>query len=216
MSAPVSRRRFADSLESESVCHWFELEVIAIFQHCPRQSRVLCGNRDGGPPVAPPLDQSSNPSAEAILFLAETGNNGSGAVDQQAAQISVASLRDAAPPRLAATAVLTGRDSDPGRNLSAVSEVVPGTDAGEQRTGRGWADAAQLHQPLATRVLARDLSDRTVVFEQANLDMAGALKQIADTALRPARQCVQIVRNVPAQPLRALWQHHAEFRKQAS
>jgi hypothetical protein len=55
-----------------------------------------------------------------------------------------------------------------------------------------------------------------VVFEQAILNMAGMLKQIADAALRPPWQRVQMFRDVPAQLLGALWQHHAEFREQAS
>ncbi len=175
-----------DRPESNSLCRRLELEVLAILQRGPRQSRVLCGNGDGRSPVAPALDQGSDPTAEAILFLAETGNNGTCAIDQQTAQIGVACLRDTAQPCLAATAILTRRESDPGGYLPAVSEVVPGTDTGEQRTGRGWTDAAQLHQPLAARILTSDLSDRTVVFEQAILDMAGMLKQIADATLRPA------------------------------
>ena len=55
-----------------------------------------------------------------------------------------------------------------------------------------------------------------IALDQAILDMASMLEQIADTALRPARQCVQMLCDVPAQLLRALWQHHAEFREQPS
>jgi hypothetical protein len=39
------------------------------------------------PARSPALDQSSGAPAEAILFLADTGNSGAGTVDQQAAQI---------------------------------------------------------------------------------------------------------------------------------
>lgn len=41
-------------------------------------------------------------------------------------------------------------------------------------------------------VLTRDLGDRAIVFNQAILNIASMLKQIIDTAFRPARQCVQM------------------------
>jgi hypothetical protein len=61
-----------------------------------------------------------------------------------------------------------------------------------------------------------NFADCTVVFGQPIFDVADMLKQIADAASDPARQCVQMGRDLSSQTLRVLRQHDAEFEEQAA
>ena len=66
-----------------------------------------------------------------------------GALDQQRAQVGVASLGDAAQPGLAAAGVLPGRQPDPGAELRTVLELLEVADGGHHRRRRHRADAQQ-------------------------------------------------------------------------
>src|SRR5512139_1115231 len=146
-----------------SGCCGSQPEILAKLQHCPRQPRILGGDRHRSAPVAASFDQTARPPTEPVLLVAEPGQDGACAHDQQAAQVAVASLGNAPEPLLAAAAVLTGHETDPRGNLAAAVEFVSAAEAGEQRTGRRRADAGKLHETSAARVLARCLGDGAVV-----------------------------------------------------
>lgn len=94
---------------------------------------------------------------------------------------------DAAQACLAATAVLTWSESEPGGDLTAMIEVVPDADAGQDRGGAGWADSWQLHQSVAAFVLPGYFGDGFVVFVDALIQPAGVREHIADAAVGPSR-----------------------------
>jgi len=73
-----------------------QTKVFAVFQHRPRQPRIFRGYGDHRFPVAASFLQAACPAAEAILFVAQPGQNGARAHDEEAAQAGVARLGDAA------------------------------------------------------------------------------------------------------------------------
>ena len=113
-----------DAFVSRSGNDRIEPEVFAILQHRPRQPGVLGGNRHHRAPVAAALDQTARPATEAILLVAQTAENGASAHHEKTAQIGITRLGDAPESRLAAAAVLTRRQTDPRRDLSAVVEFL--------------------------------------------------------------------------------------------
>ena len=127
--------------------------------------------------------QTACPAAEAILFVAEAVEDGACAHDQQTAQVAVAGLGDPPQSCLAAAAVLPRRQSDPGRHLAAVLEVVAVADAGQQCAGGDRADAGALHQAFAARIFARRLGDEPVVLGDPCIELVGVGEQIADARL---------------------------------
>jgi hypothetical protein len=101
--------------------------------------------------------------ADAVLLLAEIRDDGASSENQQTAQISFAGLRDTAQPCLATIAVLARRQTEPCGHLASIPELMFGTQPRKQATGRRRSDAAQLHEPLTTRILMRDFSDCAIV-----------------------------------------------------
>lgn len=162
-----------------------QLKCFAVTQDGPAQSGILGGNGDDGFPVAAPRLQLSGPAAEAILSVAEAGEDGAGAHNQQAAQIGVARFGDAPQTGFAATAVLAGRQSEPGGDLPAIGKVMTNANAGQQGAGGGGADAGQLHQPAAAFVLPGVVADGAVVFGDTLIEPLSMGQQIANAAVDP-------------------------------
>ena len=106
------------------------------------------------------------------------------------------------------------RQTEPCGHLASIPEVMSGTQARKQGTGRRRSDAAQLHESPTARILARDFADCAIVFDQPVLDVVGMLKQIADSPPGLARQSIQMRHDFPSQTVGALWQYHAEFGEQ--
>ena len=191
-------------------------EILAVLQHCPSQPRILRGDSHHGAPVAASFDQAARPTAEAVLLVAESGQDGAGTHDQEAAQVTVSGLGDAPQPRLAAAAVLPGNEADPRGDLATVAEFVSTPEAGEQRTGGGGADAWQLHEALAARVLARCLGDGAVVVGDQCVQPIGVGEQVTDAAIGIAGQVFEVSANLAPQADNLLRQHDAEFADQAA
>ena len=62
---------------------------------------------------------------------------------------------------------------DPGGDLSAILEVMPVADAGQQRAGGNGADAGALHQAFASFIFARRTGNRFVVVGNAQIELIG-------------------------------------------
>ena len=75
-----------------------ESEIVAVVQHRPGQPQVLGGDGDRRFPVTASFDQVSRPATEPVLLVAQSGENGAGAHDEQTAQVGVARLGDPAQP----------------------------------------------------------------------------------------------------------------------
>ena len=185
-------------------------------QHRPGQSQVLGGDGDRRFPVAASFNQISGPTTESVLLVAESGENGPGAHDEQAAQVGVARLGDPAQPGFAATAVLAGDESGPGGELPTVLEVVTATQAGHQGAGGGRADTGELHELPTALVLFGGLGNGFVVLVDAFIQSVSVYEQVADTAVGPAGEYFEVGADFPAQAFDFLWENDAEFADQAT
>lgn len=72
------------------------LEVVSVLQRGLGQPRILGRNCNGRSPVAPAFDQIANPTAESVLLVSQIGHHCAGSEYQQASQVAVPRLGDAA------------------------------------------------------------------------------------------------------------------------
>lgn len=191
-------------------------EIVAVVQHRPGQAQVLGSDGDSGFPVTASLDQVSGPTTEAVLLVAESRENRSGAHDEQAAQVGIAGLGDPSESGFAATAVLPGDESSPGGELPTVLEVVSAAQTGDQSAGGGRADTGQLHQAPAALVLFGGLRNGQAVFLDTLIQPVCVNQQVADAAVGPAGEFLEMGADFPAQPFDFLRQNNAELADQAA
>jgi len=104
-------------------------------QYGPGQACIPGGNGDHRAPVAAAFGQAAGPAAEAVLFVADAVEDGTGAHDEQTSQVVIAGFGDAPQSGFATAAVLAGCQPDPGCDLTAVPEVVAVADAGQECAG---------------------------------------------------------------------------------
>ncbi len=117
-------------------------EFLTFGEHRPGHAGILGCDGDDGLPVAAPLGQRHRPAAEPVLLPGRSGQRGACPQDQQRSQITVAGLGDAPETLLAAGAVLSRHESEPGGELSAVGEVVAVADAGQPPRVRRYVGEA--------------------------------------------------------------------------
>ena len=168
-------------------------------QHRPRQPGVLGGNGHHGLPIPSSFDQTARPATEAVLLVAQTGQDGAGAHHQQAAQVSIPGLGDSPQSGFTTTAVLPRYQPDPRRDLATVPEVVAVANTGQEGTGRHWADAAMFHQAFAARVFTGGFDDGFVVVRDLRIELVSVRQEVADTLVGVARQVFEVFSNTPAQ-----------------
>lgn len=104
------------------------------------------GRLDRASPMDHRAQATRDPASQSRVIDPRAIDNDALTVYQQAAQIGVACLRNATQPRLANTAERIGRPTAPCCHLPAVSEVVPGTDRGEQRACRSGSSRGSIRR----------------------------------------------------------------------
>lgn len=82
------------------------LVILTTAQHGPSHAHGLVGQRNGGDILATPLTQALQPAAEVIGFVLGLLDHGARTLDQQGADIGVATFADAEQPVFATAAVL--------------------------------------------------------------------------------------------------------------
>src|SRR5713101_6967744 len=117
------------------------LVALTLCHHGPSHSRDLVGKRDCGHLAWPPRQQRRElrPMLSAMEF--GIADHGQRPRREQAAQIPIASLADAAELFLAPARVLLGHEPDPSREVPPRSESPRITDAGDQSGGQRRPDA---------------------------------------------------------------------------
>src|SRR5262245_40891938 len=103
---------------------------------------TLAGRRASSPVSPGPMPGAMDPG------IADHGERAS---REQAAQIAIALLADAAKPVLAAARVLLRHEPDPGREVPPRSEGPGIGNTGDQRCCQRRTDAGDRIQPLARR-----------------------------------------------------------------
>ena len=95
-----------------------------------------------------------------------------GAMDEQAAQMLVAPLRDAHQHGSISAGELSRNEADPGGKVTAILELGPIADGGDNRSRRLWADALDLCDALAHLTVAEQRIDLPVEDDDAAVEVA--------------------------------------------
>jgi hypothetical protein len=91
-------------------------------------------------------EQSSGPPAKSCVALGDMRQGCARSMDQQFAEVLVASLADTEKPRFAASRGLIGNKTQPSREIATVFESFRIPYGRDQRRGNRDADARYLHQ----------------------------------------------------------------------
>src|SRR5262245_61995432 len=86
---------------------------------------------------------------------------------EQAAQVAIALLADAAKLVLSTTLTLPGHQADPSREIATRSEGPWIINTGDQSGGEGWTDARDVVKPLTGRV--RSVPSHDLAVEREDL-----------------------------------------------
>ncbi len=87
-------------------------------QDGPRETRVLRSNGDNCAPLAAAFHQAARPATEAVLFVADAVEDGTGAENKQASRIGITSFGDVAQSGFTAATVLAGGQAYPGGSFA--------------------------------------------------------------------------------------------------
>jgi hypothetical protein len=117
--------------------------------HRPGHPGELVGERDGSDLGRSPRQQPREPGPMPGAMDPGIADHGERASREQAAQIAITLLADAAKPVLAAAGVLLRHEPDPGREVPPRSEGPGIGNAGDQRCCQRRTDAGDRIQPFA-------------------------------------------------------------------
>src|SRR5215470_15986918 len=130
------------------------------------------------------------PLAEACGVVPDAKQHGTSAVDEHASQIDIAALADAQPLLFAAGGVLPGYDPQPGGEVASAPKGRSIADSGHSGAGDQRAEAGNLPQPPAERILFADALD----FLRDCLDVVIHLFPLQPQALeQPAQTRTQVL-----------------------
>ena len=101
----------------------FERRLLAQGRPCD-PCQLVCQRDDDGIAVDSALDHSCQPAPQWGLASRQRRQCCPGAVDEQGAQVGIASLGDAEQPRLAAGSMLTGHQAEPGTQVSGFGKAA--------------------------------------------------------------------------------------------
>ena len=82
---------------------------------------------------------------------------------------------------------------------------------GEQGAGSGWANARELHQTFATRVVTGRWGDSAVVLGDQDINPIGVRQETADALVGVTRWTLQIRADLAAQASHLLRKNDAKF-----
>ena len=99
--------------------------------------------------------QRIHPGTDGHAIALDAKHRGTGAMDQDLAQVGVAALADAEQPRLVSGGVLLGHNPQPGRELTALAEGSPVADGGDDSGSDDWADSRDLLDAETANVIPR-------------------------------------------------------------
>src|SRR5215510_265479 len=119
--------------------------------HRPGHPGELVGERDGSNLGRSPRQQPCKPGPMARAVDLGIADHGECASREQATQIAITLLADAAKPVLAAAGVLLRHEPDPGREVPPRSKGPGIGNTGDQRCCQRRTDAGDRIQPLARR-----------------------------------------------------------------
>ena len=122
-------------------------------QQGPHDPGILVGQRDRRHIQVAPLEQPAQPVVGLVRLALGGVDHRARPVNQQRAQVGVATLAHAQQRGLAAARMLARHQAQPGRHLAPAGEVLCVAYAGHQRAGRDRADPRDLLELSAGLVL---------------------------------------------------------------
>ena len=123
--------------------HMVGTEHTVARKHRPQDARILVGQRRHGLLPTDTFLQLHQPLADAVVAFGRAPHGRLGTLDQQGAQVVVATLGDAPEPGLAPGGVLAGHQAEPGAELARVGKLAEFAHAGDQSRRGGGANAQQ-------------------------------------------------------------------------
>src|SRR5258708_31447469 len=136
------------------------LEAAAMGENAPGDARQLVGECDRQHIAVQPLLGCLDPGFEPVaLPVLRSDQYDPGRLNEQDPQVAIAALRYLAEDRVVFRRELFGDKTQPGGEVAALGERIPGADRRHHRAGDNRPDTRHAHQPLATGILARKASD---------------------------------------------------------
>src|SRR6266702_8671986 len=164
-------------------CDLPRLETPATSKNAPGDARQLVGERDGEHVVVQPLLGRLEPGLEPVALPAlGLDQYDPRRLDEQDAQVAIATLRYLAEDRAIPSRDLLGDEPQPSGEVAAFWERIAIANGSHHRAGDDRPDPRHAHQPLATGISAGD-----------GLNLA---RQALDALIEPAPVTSQVLDDV--------------------
>ena len=112
-----------------------------VSEQCPGDAGCLIGHGDQHDVCRPPRQEPVGPARPRARLGAAPAQHASRTMHEQAPDIAIPALRDPPQPVLAATRVLSGHETEPGRELPARAKLRAISDRRDQRRRGDDTDA---------------------------------------------------------------------------
>src|SRR5947209_2075910 len=186
--ASSSRSRRSSRLGIGLVGHP-RLETPATGKNAPRDAGQLVGERDGEHVVVQPLLGRLEPGLEPVALPAlGLDQYDPRRLDEQDAQVAIATLRYLAEDRAIPSRDLLGDEPQPSGEVAAFWERIAIANGSHHRTGNDRPDPRHAHQPLATGISAGDGFDLARQALDALIEPAPVTSQVLDDVHHAWRQ----------------------------
>ena len=123
-----------------------------VSEQCPGDAGCLIGHGDQHDVCRPPRQELVAPAGTRARLGASPAQHASRTMHEQAPYVAIPALRYPPQPVLAATRVLSGHQTEPGRELSARAELRAISDRRDQRRRGDDIDAGNRRQTAARLV----------------------------------------------------------------
>src|SRR6516165_8774271 len=141
----------------------------------------------------PPFPQLAKPAASGILLAPGSPERGARPMDQQGAQVAIATFTDAEQAITAAAGPLLGYEPEPGGELAAILEALPITDCGHQRRRAQRANALDLAETLTNLTAAVEFADPPIIGRDAPVEVGQLLLQLANESPDQVAEAISTV-----------------------
>ena len=148
-----------------------------VSEQCPGDAGCLIGHGDQHDVCRPPRQELVAPAGTRARLGAAPAQHASRTMHEQAPDIAIPALRDPPQPVLAATRVLSGHQTEPGRELPARAKLRAISDRRDQRRRGDDTDAGDRRKPAARLVGSVPSQKRRLQLLDQNRLLLGAFRR---------------------------------------
>jgi hypothetical protein len=156
----------------------------------PDHSSVLVGDRDDGAVEAAAFAQLINPAALRVRLSRRSSDHGSSAVNDERAQVLVATFADPKELGTITTGVLPRNKAKPRRHVTPVLEIAPVADGSDDSRGYLRSHALDPGDSLSQGARSKDFIDPAVEYRDTAVDLPQEVKELGDGRASADRQSV--------------------------